>query len=369
MKTRHKKHQKFIWKIILVLLVVALLIIGGLVLYGNYQMRQIPKLSFKECLEYSLEGEENAVITVGIIQDGKAEFTVYGKDGQILPSEEYTYEIGSLTKTFTAALIEKAISEGKLSLDGTVDQYLKLTSDHTYPTIKELLTHTSGYKDYYFEWPMVGNFFSGRNDFCGITKETVLARLTKLSIPDQAYKFKYSNFNYVVLGLILESVYEVDYETLVNQFALEDLELSHTHISTGQGDLKDYWEWKNADAYLSAGGMTSTISDMMRYAQLQLSDGALFSTCHESLAVIEGTSKNYQMMGIRMDEIGAGWIIDRENEVIWHNGGTGNFNCYVGFQPKTQMAVVILSNQSPHKKIPTTVMGIKLLGEMNRNEN
>ncbi len=70
------------------------------------------------------------------------------------------------------------------------------------------------------------------------------------------------------------------------------------------------------------------------------------------------------MMGIQMDEIGMSWIIDKENGIIWHNGGTGDYNSYLGFCPETGVAVVVLSNLSPNYRIPATVLGVKLLKEL-----
>ncbi|NLM07283.1 MAG: beta-lactamase family protein [Tissierellia bacterium] len=48
---------------------------------------------------------------------------------------------------------------------------------------------------------------------------------------------------------------------------------------------------------------------------------------------------------------------------MWHNGGTGNFNSYLGFDPESKTAVVILSNLPPRYIIPVTVLGIKLINE------
>lgn len=62
-----------------------------------------------------------------------------------------------------------------------------------------------------------------------------------------------------------------------------------------------------------------------------------------------------------MDEIGMSWIIDKENGIVWHNGGTGNYNSYLGFHSETGMAVVILSNLSPKYRIPATMLGVKIL--------
>lgn len=66
----------------------------------------------------------------------------------------------------------------------------------------------------------------------------------------------------------------------------------------------------------------------------------------------------------RVDAMGMAWIIDNEHGFIWHNGATGNYNSYLGFCPETGTAVVVLSNLSPGFRIPATVVGIKLLEEM-----
>ncbi|HBR34579.1 MAG TPA: hypothetical protein DD734_08090 [Firmicutes bacterium] len=104
--------------------------------------------------------------------------------------------------------MNKAICEGKINIDSTIDNYLSLPNRNTYPTIKELLTHTSGYKGFYFERSMVSNFFKGRNSFCGVTRDMVIGKVSNLSMNKDSYSFKYSNFGYAVLGLVLEAVYK-----------------------------------------------------------------------------------------------------------------------------------------------------------------
>ena len=54
-------------------------------------------------------------------------------------------------------------------------------------------------------------------------------------------------------------------------------------------------------------------------------------------------------------------LIDRENGFVWHNGGTGDYNSYLGFCEETKTAVVVLSNLAPSYKIPATVLGLKKL--------
>ena len=103
---------------------------------------------------------------------------------------------------------------------------------------------------------------------------------------------------------------------------------------------------------------------MLAYAQMQLDKDTPFAQCHESLKTINASTESYLMMGIHMDEIGMAWIIDSENGFIWHNGGTGHYNSYLGFNPENRTAVVILSNLGPNDRIPATVLGIKKLLEL-----
>lgn len=361
--SRIKNRTKKVLISIVAVIIFSALLIGGIAVYGKYQISKIPDLTFTDALKYTTENNADAVITVGIIKDGQSSYKVYGENGKELSAELHTYEIGSITKTFTAGLISKAIIEKKINIDDTIDCYLPLSNGNEYPTIKELLTHTSGYKGYYFESPMISNFFTGRNDFYGISKETAAHRVNALSMDKESFGFTYSNFGYAVLGLVLETVYDTDYTTLANEFMQNELGLTDTRISDKSGDLGKYWDWHENDAYMSAGAVTSNISDMLSYAQMQLESNPCFSGCHKSLEIINASTEEYKAMGINMDEIGMSWIIDKENNIIWHNGGTGNYNSYIGFNLELGTAVVVLSNLAPNYRIPATVLGSKLLME------
>ena len=129
--------------IILIIIIAISVIIALIIAFGKYQMSLIPKMSSEEILDYTLKDNDNGVITVGIIKDGSASYTVYGKDGKQLENALHTYEIGSLTKTVTASLVNKAVLEGKIDIDSSLDKYIELPPKEHYPTIRELLTHTS----------------------------------------------------------------------------------------------------------------------------------------------------------------------------------------------------------------------------------
>ncbi len=363
------KKQRKKW-VILTQSIIAVVVIGGVfgfIAYNNYKINQIPGMTFEEMLLYTTGNNDEAAVTVGIIKDGEESYTLYGTDGEVLPQKEHIYEIGSITKTFTASLLLKAISEGKINLDDTVEKYMELPEKDYYPTLKRLITHTSGYKNYYFEMPMTGSFLTGKNSFYGISPEKLTDRTGNIDLEDRDYEFNYSNFGISVTGAVLSEVYTKEFTALINEFIRDELGLTKTMISNGSGDLRNYWDWKENDAYMPAGALTSTIGDMMKYAQLQL-DGYpeyLLKT-HETLAVINNNSENNKKMNIHMDSIGAAWIKDETHNIIWHNGGTGDFNSYIGFDPDKRLAVVILSNLPPGYRIPATVMGVKLLTDLQK---
>ena len=359
---RRKINAKRIAITLGILLIVLMMGFGGFMIYGSYKLNQLANMSAHEMIAYTTKNKEDALITVGILQNGEMTYTVYGENGVIQPQKEIEYEIGSITKTFTAALLSKAIHEGKVRLDDPIDRYLDLPEENVYPTLKSLVTHTSGYKNYYFETPMISNFLNGRNDFYGINEDLLMNRIQKVNIQEKDHSFEYSNFGMATIGLVLEKVYDEDYTLLMNRYLKEELGLSHTKLPDESDDLKNAWQWKDSDAYLPAGALRSTILDLLEYAQMNLTGNPDYLTLtHKSLLTINASSQTREKMGIHMDEIGISWIIDTGNSIVWHNGGTGNYNSYIGFDKEKQIAVVVLSNLPPNVRIPATVIGIEVL--------
>ena len=342
---------------------IALVAAGAFFAAISHRMSLLPKMTFEQMLAYTTQDNKDAVITVGILEDSKISYTVYGNNAAVLPRQEHLYEIGSLTKTFTGALVCKAIDEGKLDPDQPISAYLDLPDKPYYPTLKRLVTHTSGYRPYYMEPQMALNFLRRRgNDFYGISPQALHGQIGKVSLQDKDYPFEYSNFGMAVVGAVLSGVYDQGYPALMNDYIAQDLGLSHTRISESTGDLSGYWQWKADDAYLPAGGLISTIGDMMRYLQLQMSGELPYLAIgQKELAAANGTAGSYASMNIHIDAQGIGWMIDRENNILWHNGGTSHFNSYAAFDKDRQLGVVILSNCAPDYRIPATVMGVRLM--------
>ena len=347
---------------ILSFLVTVVCCFGGIAIYGQNSLSKLDSMSALDMINYDCSHKDNK-ISIAIIDNGNITYHIYGANGK--ETTIYDYEIGSISKTFVGLLCAKAVSEGKLKLADSISKYLDLDDTKYYPTIERLLTHTSGYKAYYFEGSMIGNKFAQRtNDFYGISQTQILNKVKSVSLEDKDYSFVYSNFGISVVGLVLEKIYGSNFTDIMNDFIRSELSLSNTQAAKQSGNLDQYWKWKENDGYIPAGSIISNIQDMADYLNMYLTDSLHYSS--DTFAKIKQINANrptYEKMNIRFDGIGMTWIWDDKNDIVWHNGGTTNFNSYMGFTKDRQKGVVILSNLSPDDKISMTVIGAKILTE------
>ncbi|MDO5344943.1 MAG: serine hydrolase domain-containing protein [Lachnospiraceae bacterium] len=369
---KKKRRKRKIWMAILAVFAILLAIAGGwygLQIHSAHRLlMRMQDMSFDELLQEALAGKKEAKVTVGVIKDGQMTYEVYGSDAVALDQTEYRYEIGSITKTMTAALIAQAIQEEKLSLTDTIDRYLELPDGKVYPTIESLLTHTSGLDGYYFEWSMLPYLIHPeKNPFQGITAEDVVQEYQETKLKEEKeYGFEYSNYGFALLGLVLEKVYDTDYTSLLNGYLQEELGMRDTYVSNGDADFDGNWIWESDDAYIPAGAVVSDITDMLLYADAQLGEDSVLTMCHQPLKQINAADKWERMGGFGINEEGMSWMIDRENGIIWHNGATGVHTSYLGFCPEKNTAVVVLANLSQSETIETTSIGFKKLMEISQ---
>lgn len=354
-----KKRKLKIFTIIVIIIIFLYFIynlISGII-YKN-KMKEISQYTSNQMIDYTLNNNENAIISVAIYNENGITYNVYGADYNL----NYDYEIGSITKTFTAMLVSKAIEEERINLDDSISNYLELENRY-YPTIKRIITHTSGLKPYYLSLQKIKNYFAGGNDFYNISKEQLLKELNKTRLEERDYNFNYSNFGVSALGLVLEKVYDKNYNELLEEY-LQQLDMNNTTIATGTGNLSGYWKWNENDGYIPSGAIISNIEDMSKYLEtLITSDENYVINVAEPLTDINVENEIYNMLDVNIDSVGMTWMIDNKNNIIWHNGSTTNFNSYIGFNRKKKIGVVVLSNISPQKDINMTLIGNKIMLE------
>jgi D-alanyl-D-alanine carboxypeptidase len=213
------------------------------------------------------------------------------------------FEVASVTKTFTAALILSLVREGRFELDDTLDEVLggstppRLSDadgiDHTAEvTIRQLLQHTSGIPDYWTDPPYVAPGVNGflaeflRFERKRWTLPELLGHAANLDAPGlPGERWHYSDSNYVLLALVAETVLGTTYTAALRDRILAPHGLDQSWIfweEPGPGvpltaryeGRRDLTQWEHQSADIGGGGLASTTADLIRFAE-RLADGTI----------------------------------------------------------------------------------------------
>jgi D-alanyl-D-alanine carboxypeptidase len=197
---------------------------------------------------------------------------------------EVHHRIGSITKTFTATLLLKAADEGLLSLDDTIDKYVKGVPNGDRITLRQMSDMTSGIASYTEDKQWDNEWLS---DLTRVWKPEELAQIGIKDSPlfEPGTEWFYSNTNYVLLGLVLEKVTGKPIGDLYREQIIKPLELKETsfpgansalpkpydHGYTLQGKSPgskpiDSTDWSPSEAW-TAGEMISTVDDLLIYGR------------------------------------------------------------------------------------------------------
>src|ERR1700761_6368639 len=143
--------------------------------------------------------------SIAVVQDGRLVYTHAYGHAHLAPDKPSTpdmrYSVGSISKQFTAAAILFLQEESKLKLDDPVAKYVSGLTRGDEVTIRQLLSHTSGYQDY---WP---EDYLMKSMEPATTAQEILDRWARKPLDfDPGTQWQYSNTNYVIAGLIVEKV-------------------------------------------------------------------------------------------------------------------------------------------------------------------
>lgn len=305
--------------------------------------------------EYVVDNESVGA-SVGLIDQGEIKFFCYGKksvDKNESISKDTIFEIGSITKVFTTLAFMDMVTKGEVQLDDPIELYLPGVKvpemDGKKITLRHLATHHSGL-------PCMPNNFNPKNPLNPYEDYTVtnlyefLNQYKLEKVPGD--HFEYSNVAMGLLGHILCLKMGKSYEQLISDSISKKLGMKNTRVALTpemkeqfakghhSGQIVEYWDCTQAIA--GAGALRSNIKDMTKFLAANIENlnspvTDLLRECHK------------QQCSAGPDTgIGLGWIISHSNhaDVIWHNGGTGGFRTFLGFNPKTKKGIVVLSNST-----------------------
>jgi D-alanyl-D-alanine-carboxypeptidase/D-alanyl-D-alanine-endopeptidase len=312
-----------------------------------------------------------AGVVVGLIAKDSVELYGYGHVAKAgsknkAPTQDTIFEIGSVTKTFTAILLAEMVRLKKVRLDQPVQSLLPsgvtLASLDGKPiTLAHLAAHVSGLPR------MPSNFRprDGKNPYIDYSKER-LYHFIKTWKPVRApgARYAYSNLGFGLLGHVLALKAGKPYEELLKTWILKPLDLRHTSITLnangnlqraqghdGDGNPVPGWGFKVLGP---CGALWSTLADMTHYVRLNL--GLIPTPLAPSLAL---TQQRRQASPV--GHIGLGWHIDRTG-FHRHSGGTGGFASFVGFDRAKALGVVVLGNSGTAFSGAVSKLGTALVG-------
>jgi serine-type D-Ala-D-Ala carboxypeptidase/endopeptidase len=296
-------------------------------------------------------------VAVGYLVDGVPGFVGMGEprdDADGPPTPHTLYEIGSITKVFTTAL---------LCLSPEVD--LKRPRLGGPPlTLEQLATHTSGLARLhhgFFGATVSDRVRIGRDPYRHQPRSTLFewaATAPREAPPGTAVR--YSNAGMALAGELAAEALGAPYGVLLRDRVLRPLGLMETWLvvpsdhqpllADGRGSfggMASHWtfgptrgDW-DVGAYAPAGALRSSVADLLRFMAAQQTDPRL-RACHQTRARFPKARGGWR-------DVGLGWFrrpMSRTDDrvVVWHNGGTGGFNTFLGFIEGTRTGVVVLAN-------------------------
>src|SRR5687768_10893055 len=288
--------------------------------------------------------------SVLVVRDGRPVIRrSYGQanvEDRTASTPETNYRLASITKQFTAAAILLLVEDGKLSLDDRVKKWLPSLPSAADPvTIRQLLTHTSGFVDY--EDVMAPGTTAQLHD--SDVLHLLESQDSTYFSPGKSYR--YSNSGYALLALIVERVSRKTFAAFLRERIFIPVGMSHTvaheeGVSTVPNRAYGYTlkdgKWIRKDqsltsAVLGDGGIYSSIDDLARW-DAALYDERLLSDESRRLAFTQQTDTD------RADvKYGFGWRITDES--LWHSGETSGFRNVIVRYPGRRLTVVILTNR------------------------
>lgn len=268
--------------------------------------------------------------------------------GGVGADEDVEFEIGSITKTFTAALFADAITRGEIDEDTRLgDVWPDLDGDVAEVTLASIAMQRSGLP----AQEPAPSFDHGLATFVSRYIHTdpyrasggeLVGSLDGVDVEEK--EPEYSNFGFAVLGQAIAAVTGTRYGDLVRDRITEPLGMTSTYVpESAEGLVHGYTAsglpaapWTLGGA-APAGAIRSTAHDLSIWLRATMAWSAPGAEASEPRADFDES-----------DRIGWAWFTttNRSPNLTWHNGGTGGYRSYLGFDPESQQGIIVLADSA-----------------------
>ncbi len=318
----------------------------------------------------ALKDYQVPAVSLGIVSEGRL---VYAKgfglrdaEKQLPASADTVYSIGSCSKAFTSFLAGTLVDEGLIRWDQRIiDIYpeFRLWDDHATLnlTMRDLMSHRSGMPQHDLMW----------YNSSTLTRMEVMRRLRHLQPScDIRERYQYNNLMYLAAGFAMEHLMARSWEELVAERILEPLGMIHTsfrvermqkesdfavpYLEKKDGALKRM-AFRDISLIAPAGGVNSNVVDLAKWVGLHLGGGvfggkslispATLQEMHAPQMIVPGTPETNESP---IFTTGLGWniVTYRGHYYVSHDGGVDGFTSVVGFLPRSDLGMIVLSNKN-----------------------
>ncbi|MCU7618726.1 beta-lactamase family protein [Chryseobacterium sp. PBS4-4] len=291
----------------------------------------------------------NTQVSIAFLENGETHFYGIIKQNDTVKSvanQNKVFEIGSLTKAFTATVLASLVDEKKINLNDNINLYYSFPfKGNNKINFLSLANHTSGLP----RLPDNLNLTNADNPYKNYGQKEIEVYLKDhLQLKNNPVKYEYSNLGAGLLGYTLGVSQKTSFKNLLQKRIFDQYKMNNSYTSSenlkdklvsglnADGEKVSNWDF---DVLFGGGGILSTTEDLAKFVKAQFDNG------NKELAL---TRKPTFTVSEKM-KIGLGWHILKSkngNEFLWHNGGTAGYSSSLAFNAENKNAVIILSNVS-----------------------
>lgn len=284
-----------------------------------------------------------------------------------------------MTKTFTATLLAEMVGRGEVALDDRLAEYVpgvpaSRTGEEV--TLVDLATHSAGLPRLPREL-ILRALLQSPDPYRGFNERRLeaAARRTRprSGLGETA---RYSNFGVSLLGHALARAVGRSYADLIGERILHPLGLEETAVArldeTNPGAARGHDAFAFAvppwdlAAIAPAGGIVSTAADMARWLEAQMRPDSTplaeaIRLAHEPRLPLHVSAVGRILgSGLGGSRVGLAWITTAvdDRRVVWHNGGTGGFGSFVGFDPESARGIAVLTNSTHARRLDAAGLAV-----------
>lgn len=289
---------------------------------------------------------------------------VADKKNNTVFTNETQFEMGSISKTFTAFILESILQKNQIPDTSLITAFLpdSLIKNRAISSIqiRHLLNHTSGL-------PRLPENIGLPEDrlqpYANYNKENLYYYLSKAE-PKTFGKVAYSNLGMGLAGVIAENISGKNYEQLLNEYINKPFQLKHTGIQAAKRmpkavgyfneETANYWDMS---ILVGAGGIKSDANDLLQYLD--------YMAANQLMLVVRSVLQKTTKMNNQVAIAKAWHTIEKEGKTLlyWHNGGTYGFSTFAAFNPTNQNCIVVVINAFNKNDIADRI-GIEIMTKL-----